>query len=440
VNGRVVAYKGLDEFLIRLEQARCLTTVRRRFESLEAALEHAASTGRGMRFENVDCCPYPIVTGLFASERQMAWALGLDHLDALGQRLDRLLDPRLPTQFSDLMARAGDLLGAVRFGTVSGRNGGTQLYEQIGTPGDALRTLPSTDRDAPGGLAGAMLFYRLGDETRVDWVRAQVKDSDRVTLEGLDAPQGTAEPAALVWGSDPALMWAAGLRLPQQINPLWLAGWLRGRAVPLVSAQTQAIEIPADAELVLEGALSGTELRVTRVLHRTGAVLPVIAHTAASDRARDMVVRAVLRLMWPQVAAVRMINRLLVVALRPASPEASQQVIFGVWALRMTAHVPVVLVMDAAADLQDDEQVACAAARALARPAGWLTVSGSSQRLALDGRSAATGQNVDSVRTADEAPKEVLKALSRLETLDGRLAFDAHGGVSLDLRMVRTES
>jgi 3-polyprenyl-4-hydroxybenzoate decarboxylase len=285
-----------------------------------------------------------------------------------------------------------------------------------------------------------MLFYRLGDETRVDWVRAQVKDSDRVTLEGLDAPQGTAEPAALVWGSDPALMWAAGLRLPQQINPLWLAGWLRGRAVPLVSAQTQAIEIPADAELVLEGALSGTELRVTRVLHRTGAVLPVIAHTAASDRARDMVVRAVLRLMWPQVAAVRMINRLLVVALRPASPEASQQVIFGVWALRMTAHVPVVLVMDAAADLQDDEQVACAAARALARPAGWLTVSGSSQRLALDGRSAAAGQNVDSVRTADEAPKEVLKALSRLETLDGRLAFDAHGGVSLDLRMVRTES
>ncbi|HRL11556.1 MAG TPA: UbiD family decarboxylase [Aggregatilineales bacterium] len=434
-----MAYKGLDEFLIRLEQARCLTSVRRRFESLEAAMAHAAGVGRGVRFENVEGSPYPIVTGLFASERQMAWALGLDDLDALGQRLDRLLDPRLPTQFSDLMARAGDLLGAVRLGTVNARGSGAKTYESIRAPVDTLQTLPARDRDAVRSLPGAMLFYRIGEESRVDWVRGRVIDSDRVTLEGFDLSGGTERPAALVWGSDPALMWAAGLRLPQQISPLWLAGWLRGKPVPLVSAQTQAIEIPADAELVFEGALTGTELRVTGGLQRTVAVLPVIERAPASDRARDMVIGAVLRLMWPQVAAVRTVNNLLVVALSPASLEASQQVIFGVWALRMTAHVPVVLMMDAAADVLDDGQVARAAVRALARPEHCLSVSGSPQRVALDGRTPEREQNASSGVT-DKSAAAALKALSNLDTLEGRLACGADGRVSLDLGTARTES
>lgn len=434
-----MAYRGLDEFLIRLEQARCLTTARRRFESLEAAVAHAAGVGRGVRFENVEGSPYPIVTGLFASDRQMAWALGLEELDELGQRLDRLLDPRLPTQFSDLMERAGDLLGAVRLGTVNGRGSGAKTYESIRAPMDILRTLPARDRDAAGSLPGAMLFYRIGEESRVDWVRGRVIDSDRVTLEGFDPSGGTEGPAALVWGSDPALMWAAELRLPQQISPLWLAGWLRGKPVPLVNGQTQAIQIPANAEFVFEGTLTGTELRVTGGLQRTGAVLPVVERSPASDRARDMVIGAVLRLMWPQVAAVRTVNSLLVVALSPASLEASQQVMFGVWALRMTAHVPVVLMIDAAADVLDDGQVARAAVRAFAHPEHWLAVSGSPQRVALDGRTPESEQNVSNVVT-DESAATVLKALSNLDTLEGRLAYSADGRVSLDLRTARTES
>jgi 4-hydroxy-3-polyprenylbenzoate decarboxylase len=429
-----VAYKGLDEFLIRLEQARCLTPVRRRFESLESALAHAAGAGRGTRFENVECSPFPIVTGLFASERQMAWALGLEELDELGQRLDRLLDPHLPTQFGDLMARAGDLLGAVRFGNVHGRNSGGKAYEQIRVPADTLRMLACDDSDASGSLPGGMLFYHCGEEMRVDWVRGRVMESDRVALEGFDAAGCAESPAALVWGSDPALMWASGLRLPQHISPLWLAGWLRGKPVPMVNAPTQAIEIPADAELVLGGALTGTELRITGGFQRIGAVLPVMERSAASDRARDMVIRAVLRLMWPQVAAVRTIRNLLVVALNTPSPEDSHQVIFGVWALRMTAHVPVVLVVDAAIDMENGDEVARAAVYALARPEDWLVVRGSPQRLALDGRSAVNEQHGKHVLLDDEQPAEVLRALSSLDALDGRLACGANGGFMLDLR------
>src|SRR5205807_10153951 len=66
-------------------------------------------------------------------------------------------------------------------------------------------------------------------------------------------------PVAVVLGGDPALTYAATAPLPDGVDELLLAGFLRRRAVELVPCKTQPIEVPADADFVLEGYVDPTE-------------------------------------------------------------------------------------------------------------------------------------------------------------------------------------
>src|SRR5437762_14124146 len=67
-------------------------------------------------------------------------------------------------------------------------------------------------------------------------------------------------PVAVALGLDPVTTYSASAPLPKHIDELMLAGFLRGEAVELVRAKTVALEVPAHAEIVLEGWVSRDEL------------------------------------------------------------------------------------------------------------------------------------------------------------------------------------
>src|SRR5207249_11491796 len=60
-------------------------------------------------------------------------------------------------------------------------------------------------------------------------------------------------PVAVALGLDPVTAYSASAPLPKHIDELMLAGFLRGEAVELVQAKTVDLEVPAAAEIVLEG-------------------------------------------------------------------------------------------------------------------------------------------------------------------------------------------
>ncbi len=66
-------------------------------------------------------------------------------------------------------------------------------------------------------------------------------------------------PVAVSLGGDPAVMWCGSAPLPPDIDEFLLAGWLRGKPVPLVRCVTQPLEAPADAEIVIEGYVDPAE-------------------------------------------------------------------------------------------------------------------------------------------------------------------------------------
>jgi len=67
------------------------------------------------------------------------------------------------------------------------------------------------------------------------------------------AERGEKMPVAIALGGDPASVYAASAPLPPTIDEYLFAGFLRGEAVRLAKAVTSDLEVPAEAEIVIEG-------------------------------------------------------------------------------------------------------------------------------------------------------------------------------------------
>jgi UbiD family decarboxylase len=67
---------------------------------------------------------------------------------------------------------------------------------------------------------------------------------------------------AVVIGADPILMMAAILPLPEDVDEIGFAGFLRGKAVPMAAAKTLKMLVPARAEIILEGVVAAKQRRI----------------------------------------------------------------------------------------------------------------------------------------------------------------------------------
>ncbi|MBC6937886.1 MAG: menaquinone biosynthesis decarboxylase, partial [Chloroflexi bacterium] len=116
-----MTYKRLTDFLDRLEAAGELVRIK---TPVSAELEVTEITDRisklppnrnkALLFEQVEGSAFPLVINLFGGPRRMAWALGVEDLDELNQRLGRLIDLKLPKGMNAIITRAGEMLGALR--------------------------------------------------------------------------------------------------------------------------------------------------------------------------------------------------------------------------------------------------------------------------------------------------------------------------------------
>src|SRR5258705_12153446 len=82
----------------------------------------------------------------------------------------------------------------------------------------------------------------------------------RVAEEQAASPERM--PVAIALGGDPAMIYAASAPLPPGLDEVVFAGWLRGRGVEMVRARTVDLDVPASAEIVLEGWVDPSERRL----------------------------------------------------------------------------------------------------------------------------------------------------------------------------------
>jgi 4-hydroxy-3-polyprenylbenzoate decarboxylase len=221
----------------------------------------------------------PVAINLFGSMRRMSIALGVESLDDIARRITALLDLKVPEGILAKLALVPRLLDLAKFPPrVRGGPAPCQSVVYRGDDVDLRRlpvltcwpqdggpyiTLPMViSRDPVRGVRNVGMYrvQVLGPRTvAMHWQRHKVGAAHWRAM----AERGETMPVCIVVGADPASVYAASAPLPPTVDELLFAGFLRQAPVSLTRALTTDLEVPAEAEFVLEGYIDPRESLVT---------------------------------------------------------------------------------------------------------------------------------------------------------------------------------
>jgi 4-hydroxy-3-polyprenylbenzoate decarboxylase len=236
-----------------------------------------ADKNRALLFQNVVESDIPVLINAFGSPERMAWALNVENLDELNRNLGKVIDLRLPQGFGEMVGRGRDLwsvLKSIGLGPKKVRRAPVQEVILTDEPSlDFIPILQCWPKDGGRFITLPQVITRdpESDTRNVGMYRLQVID-EHTLLVHWQRHKGGAEhervarqiqkdhiPAAIVLGGDPASMWCASAPLPPNIDEYLLAGYLRGAPVEFVDCVSQPLEVPAQAEIVIEGTIDPNE-------------------------------------------------------------------------------------------------------------------------------------------------------------------------------------
>ena len=281
---------SLQEFIAAIEKmgelVRVREPVRTRLEIAEIADRCMKSPGGGpaLLFERPlldDGRPseYPVAINLYGSMRRMCLSLGVQQLDEVGARISELLNLKVPDGLFGKLSMLPKLAEASKFPPrARGGRGACQEIVWQGDqvdldripflttwPGDGGRyiTLPMVITEDPNRGIRNVGMYRVQvqgkRELAMHWQRHKVGAHHWREL----AARGERMPVAIAVGADPASLYSASAPLPPMIDEFIFAGFLRKSPVELVKAVTCDLEVPAEAEFVIEGYIDPAEPLVT---------------------------------------------------------------------------------------------------------------------------------------------------------------------------------
>ncbi len=288
-----MALDTLKEFIDQLEGAgelvRITQPVSANLELCEIADRVMKSPGGGkaLLFENVTLMSggrseYPVAINLYGSYRRMSMALGVADLDDIGKRITELLELKVPDGLLGKLSLIPRLLEVGKFPPrVAG--GGKAACQQmvlrneevdLGSlpiikcwpeDGGPYITLPMViSRDPKRGIRNVGM-YRVqltGQRTlAMHWQRHKVGAAHWREL--AERGGGETMPVCIAIGGDPASIYSASAPLPPTVDEFLFAGFLRKAPVRLVKALTCDLEVPADADFVIEGYIDPREPLVT---------------------------------------------------------------------------------------------------------------------------------------------------------------------------------
>ncbi len=224
-------------------------------------------------FENVRGSRYPLVINLLASDRRCELALGT-HPEALGEQIVGFLGDLFPPRPSTIWKHR---TFARRFLHAPPRRSSHALSQEVVEEPDLDRLPVLTCWPEDGGrfftLPQVITYDPRNGKRNMGMYRMQVFDRRTTGMHwqiqkggGFHYYQaeklGKEFPMAVALGTDPALLMATIAALPENIDEAMFAGFLRGERTRFVKGASIAVDVPADAEFVLEGTVPLHERRM----------------------------------------------------------------------------------------------------------------------------------------------------------------------------------
>ena len=276
-------FASLRDFMARLDRdgqlVKVSAPVSPHLEMTEIHTRVLAESGPAILFENVvkeDGSPYgmPVLANVFGSVERVAWGMDRtpDQLREVGETLAFLKQPEPPGGWREAINML-PLLKTVM--TMKPRTVSKAPCQEVVLTGDDidLSALPIQtcwpDEPAPLITWPLVVTKGPGDDKRdvanLGIYRMQVTGKDTTLMRWLKHRGGAGQyerwkdnkaeplPAAVVIGADPGTLLAAVTPVPDTLSEYQFAGLLRGAKVDLVDCKTVPLQVPAEAEIVLEG-------------------------------------------------------------------------------------------------------------------------------------------------------------------------------------------
>jgi 4-hydroxy-3-polyprenylbenzoate decarboxylase len=449
----------MQEFIAAIDAAgelvRITQPVRAKLEITEIADRAMKMPGGGpaLLFEHVllddgSRSEFPVAINLFGSMTRMALALGTDDLDKIGGRITELLEMKVPEGILGKLSLLPRLLEVGKFPPrVHGGKPPCQEVVWRGAEIDLTKLPIITCWPKDGGAYITLPMVISKDPKRgirnVGMYRVQVIGKNRLAMHWQRhkvgaahwremAERGEKMAVCIVIGADPASVYSASAPLPPTVDEFLFAGFLRKSPVSLAKALTCDLEVPTDAEFVIEGEIDPREPLVTEGpfgdhtgFYSLADLYPAVNVTAITMRkkpvyattivgrppmedyylghATERIFLPLIKLTVPEIVDYHMpaegiFHNLVFVSIDKQFPGQAYKVMNAMWGAGLMSLAKVLVVVDKWVNVRDEKE------------AWWVALN-----------------NIDPQRDArfSMGPIDVLDHSSRAFTYGSKIGFDA---------------
>jgi 4-hydroxy-3-polyprenylbenzoate decarboxylase len=449
----------MQEFIAAIDAAgelvRITQPVRAKLEITEIADRAMKLPGGGpaLLFEHVllddgSRSEFPVAINLFGSMTRMALALGTDDLDKIGGRITELLEMKVPEGILGKLSLLPRLLEVGKFPPrVHGGKPACQEVVWRGAEIDLTKLPIITCWPKDGGAYITLPMVISKDPKRgirnVGMYRVQVIGKNRLAMHWQRhkvgaahwremAERGEKMAVCIVIGADPASVYSASAPLPPTVDEFLFAGFLRKSPVSLAKALTCDLEVPTDAEFVIEGEIDPREPLVTEGpfgdhtgFYSLADLYPAVNVTAITMRkkpvyattivgrppmedyylghATERIFLPLIKLTVPEIVDYHMpaegiFHNLVFVSIDKQFPGQAYKVMNAMWGAGLMSLAKVLVVVDKWVNVRDEKE------------AWWVALN-----------------NIDPQRDArfSMGPIDVLDHSSRAFTFGSKIGFDA---------------
>ena len=402
-------FEELREFVESLEKIDQLKRIKTRVSvDLEIAeiLRRVMykNEGPAVLFENVEGYKIPVLGNAFGSLRRLKIALDMENFEEIGERMSALTRLKIPHGLLNKFKMLPKLSEIADYGPKS-VNGGpiTEVIETSNPSLDILPIIKSFPKDA-GRFITFGITVTKNPETLIRNMgvyRLQVMDSKKAIMHWQIHKRGALHyemnkensqktEVAIVIGADPATVFSAVAPVPEGLDKFLFAGITRKKGIDLVKCRTIDVEVPATAEIVLEGYVDPSELNVegpfgdhtgyytppepfptftlTGIMMRKNPIYltTVVGKPILEDAYIGKVIERsflpLVRLFQPEVVDFSMppagwFQGLAIVSIKKRYPGQAKKVMMGLWGMGQLSLTKILIVVDQDVNVHDMNDV-----------------------------------------------------------------------------------
>lgn len=400
------------------------------------------SGGPAVLFENVKHHDMPVLANAFGSTRRLEIGLGMTDFAQIGERIVDMTRMEIP---SGLLGRLQKLPEISKMGGAFPKLEKSGPVTEVIPDAPTLESMPvlrTWPKDA-GRFITLGLVATKHPETGVRNLgvyRMQVLDGTHALMHWQRHKRGAQHSemsggrieAAVIIGSDPATVFSAVAPVPEGMDKYLFAGITRGSGIRTVRCRTVDLEVPASAEIVLEGYVDPSDLRpegpfgdhtgyytpqepfptftLTGMMHRSSPIYltTIVGKPVLEDAHIGKVIERsflpLIRMFHPEVADFAMpaagwFQGFAIVSIKKSYPGQARKVMMGLWGMGQLALTKIIIVVDHDINIHDTNDVIWA-----------VTTRADAAR--------------DTV-IIDNTPTDTLDPASRLVNLGSKLGIDA---------------